>query len=142
MCSCAQGDVDVIDHQTFLRIVQPAFWDRISLPDTQALLKRSVILILTKTHVYVRPATESEVMVKRVPMETYDLLLEVCKPRLNAFKNGSTSEPAGYLDAVAKERDWVGTAFQAEMPGGRWICQVDISRGCDADADRQWVHAV
>ena len=50
------------------------------------------------------------------PWRATTLMVPTCKSKLNAFKNGSRSEPDGFAAIKEWEADWVDKAFRAVWP--------------------------
>ena len=110
------GNSPTSTHYQFYQMIRPALWEKAQKQDVLAVLKRAVFIVITKKCVYTRPASEHPEEVRRLPLESYDLLAPACKPRLNAFKNGNRSEPEGFADSKKWEAEWVDTAFRADWP--------------------------
>ncbi len=69
------GQPLVITHSDFMRMMEPAWMKGSVLSDVKAVLKRTCIFIITNTAVYYRPATEQDVDVEGVRLDSSKSLL-------------------------------------------------------------------
>ena len=110
------GRAPTIQPKAFFEMVRPAFWKEALPVDIVALMKRAVIVVVTPGWVYVRLAGERQREVPRVAVETYELLKPECGPRLEAYKKGDMTEPAGFAEAKKREAYWVREEFRKQPP--------------------------
>ena len=80
-------------------MVRPASWPDATDSDILAIFKRAVIVLNTSNWIYLRLATEKEVPVLRIKLETYYFVKPECKARLSKWKKGQRNLPAEHAGA-------------------------------------------
>ena len=82
------GNAPTVSHKEFYALVRPAFWADAGEIDIEAILKRAVIVLHTEKWIYIRPATEKRVSVRRIPYQSYDFLKPHCTALLQKWRDG------------------------------------------------------
>ena len=98
-----QGAISYIKHEDFLEMLDPSWYlkDK-SVANVLAVLKRTNVILNTKTFLYVRPAGEEEVPVLRIPLDDKtDLLHSESRAIYDRHRKGGTDLPSDFDEKVA-----------------------------------------
>ena len=130
--------VPAIDFEKFIDLIKPAFRDDITKSHMNAVLKRSVILLNTSTHVYYRMAGINKSPVQRINLEDPEFLTQEGKTLYGAFKNGSRLMPDCFQIEVRKEQEWVSKLIEKRLEERRpdHAARVALRRGLWGESPR------
>ncbi|CAE7467314.1 unnamed protein product [Symbiodinium sp. CCMP2592] len=114
-----QGIISYATHGDFLNMLEPAWCPKDkNEANVMAVLKRTHILLKTKTFLYVRPASEKESPVLRIPLDDkLDLLHLESRSVYDYHRKGGTNMPADFDSKVAWETEWVEKAMKGNISG-------------------------
>ena len=107
--------ISTIPFADFVNVIQPAFHSDITKAHRNAILKRSVILLNTPSHVYFRTAGIDEKPIPRISIPNPEFLTDAGKKLYGAFKNGVRMFPEDFQVEVRKEQEWVGKLIQKRL---------------------------
>ena len=88
-------------------------------------LKRTHILLNTKTFLYVRPASEKETPVLRIPLDDkVDLLHLESRAAYDYHRKGGTDMPKDFDRKVACETEWMEKVMKGDLSGLKYRCTI------------------
>ena len=119
--------ITTIPYADFVKVIQPAFHSDITKAHRNAILKRSVILLNTPSHVYFRTAGIDEKPIPRISVPSPEFLTDAGKKLYGAFKNGARMLPEDFQVEVRKEQEWVGKLIQKRLDERRPDHQMRLS---------------
>ena len=116
-----EGDrlVPSLPFQKFWEMIRPAISDNASHADVNAILKRSVFIVVTKGFVYYRQDGVNEDPVRRLAMDGVDFLTLEAKEFYGKFKSNSKCFPPGFDAEVAKEQMWLSMVMKKKVDDRR-----------------------
>ncbi|CAE7639351.1 unnamed protein product, partial [Symbiodinium sp. CCMP2456] len=104
-----QGVISYVSHKEFMDMLDKAWYEKEKTSaNVLAVLKRTHILLNTKSSLYVRPASEKESPVLRMPFgDKSDLLHLESRPVYDYHRKGGTDMPKDFQKKVEWETSWV-----------------------------------
>ncbi|CAE8687369.1 unnamed protein product [Polarella glacialis] len=99
-----------VSHLVFMKIIRPAL-GFITNADSMAILKRGVFVVFGKQHIYYRPPSAQDMVVKRIRWSKFDIVKDTSKPTLSNFKK-SGPPPLNYEAECAWEAEWLKEAIR------------------------------
>ncbi|CAE7636266.1 unnamed protein product, partial [Symbiodinium necroappetens] len=111
-----EGRHTYIAHKVFLEMLESAWYSKeASESNVMAVLKRTHIFVNTATSLYIRPASENEHPVLRIPLgDKSDFLHVDSRMVYDYHRKGGKDLPADFDKKVAWEADWVRKAMAGE----------------------------
>ena len=111
------GQPLVITHSDFMKMMEPAWMKGSVLSDVKAVLKRTCILIITNTTVYYRPATEQDVYVEGVRLDSSKSLLRQSGGlKYLAYRKGNRDLPEDFAKHLQWEEAWMRSVMDRSGP--------------------------
>ena len=116
-----EGDrlVPSLPFQKFWEMIRPAISDNASHADVNAILKRSVFIVVTKGFVYYQQDGVNEDPVRRLAMDGVDFLTLEAKEFYGKFKSNNKCFPPGFDAEVAKEQMWLSMVMKKKVDNRR-----------------------
>lgn len=99
--------VGTLPFKNFWEMIRPAMTVNATHADINAILKRSVFIVVTKQFVYFRPDGVNENPVERIAVDGPDFLTDAGKELYSMFKCNKQMYPPNFEDEVKKEQAWV-----------------------------------
>ena len=117
-----EGVVSYVSHNDFLKMLDKAWYEKEKTSaNVMAVLKRTHILLSTKTSLYVRPASEKESPVLRMPFgDKSDLLHLESHSVYDYHRKGGTDMPADFKEKLAWETSWVDKVMAGDFDNLRY----------------------
>ncbi|CAE7558901.1 unnamed protein product [Symbiodinium sp. CCMP2592] len=111
-----EGRHTYIAHKVFLEMLESAWYSKeASESNVMAVLKRTHIVVNTATSLYIRPASENENPVLRIPLgDKTDFLHLDSRMVYDYHRKGGKDLPADFNKKVEWEADWVRNAMAGE----------------------------
>ena len=111
-----EGRHTYIAHKVFLEMLESAWYSReASESNVMAVLKRTHIFVNTATSLYIRPASENEHPVLRIPLgDKTDFLHMDSRLVYDYHRKGGKDLPSDFDKKVEWEADWVRKAMAGE----------------------------
>ena len=111
-----EGRHTYIAHKVFLEMLESAWYSKeASESNVMAVLKRTHIFVNTATSLYIRPASENEHPVLRIPLgDKTDFLHLDSRTVYDYHRKGGKDLPADFNKKVEWEADWVRKAMAGE----------------------------
>ena len=104
-------------------MIRPAVSTNASHAGTDALLKRSVFIVVTKKFVYFRPDGVNEDPVERIAVDHPDFLTADGKEFYGMFKSNNKTIPPNFDTEVKKEQAWISAimakCFESRRPDSK-----------------------
>ena len=109
--------------KSFWEMIRPAVSTNASHADINALLKRSVFIVVTKKFVYFRPDGVNEDPVERIAVDHPDFLTADGKEFYGMFKSNNKTIPPNFDTEVKKEQAWISAimakCFESRRPDSK-----------------------
>lgn len=102
-----------ISHKEFMEILEPAWMKGSTVSDVNAVLKRTCILIITNQFLYWRLATEAEVRVERMPLDSnMSLLRQSGGEKYMRYRKGERTLPDDFELHARWEQAWMKSIME------------------------------
>ena len=115
--------VGTLPFKSFWEMIRPAVSTNASHADINALLKRSVFIVVTKKFVYFRPDGVNEDPVERIAVDHPDFLTADGKEFYGMFKSNNKTIPPNFDTEVKKEQAWISAimakCFESRRPDSK-----------------------
>lgn len=123
------GQPSYVTHSDFMKMLDVAWFQKENTESNiMAVLKRTHLLVNTKTFFYVRPASEKKQPVLRVPLgDKLDFLVEDSRIKYDFYRKGGSDLPTDFNQTVQWEAQWMKAAMQGKT--GDNLPQRPIVRG-------------
>lgn len=123
------GQPSYVTHSDFMKMLDVAWFQKENTESNiMAVLKRTHLLVNTKTFFYVRPASEKKQPVLRVPLgDKLDFLVEDSRIKYDFYRKGGNDLPTDFDKSVQWETQWMKAAMQGKT--GDDLPQRHVIRG-------------